>query len=175
MDYQELINGLKRAMGEADVAEEVLTDEAPEAEVQATPEPEQQESPIKDTMTLADTLDAKAKIARCLENLKASVEDFKNATAEKVDLIADSALIKEIEGLDLAIEGIETVLASGELLKSELNDPFKAELPAEPVEQKEQEVQPESEETKETEEEPTGEFEFDNLAGLELLPDEKEV
>ena len=139
MDIEKLLEELKIALGEEDVQEETLVDEAPAEEApelepveQAVlePEAEPKEEPFKDSMSLADTFDAKAKIARALENLKSAIDEFKDATAEKVDLINDGNLLTEIEGLDRCVEGIETALAAGELLATELNDPFNAELPA---------------------------------------------
>ena len=133
MNIQELLGELKIALGEEDVQEETLVDVPAETEAVEPVEKAVLEEPqFNDSMTLADTFDAKAKIARALDNLKSAINDFKDATSEKVDLINDGNLVAEIEGLDKAITGIETALAAGELLKSELNDPFNTELPGEP-------------------------------------------
>ena len=121
-------------------------------------------------MSLADTLDTKAKIARCLETLKQSVEDFKEATAEKVDLLQDGMLLQGFEQLDVVIADIEKALASGSniLGDSELNDAFRAELPAEP--EKKEEEQP-AEDDEEDEDEFV-ETDFDAEAGLNLFGEE---
>lgn len=179
----EVLEELRLALGEEDVKEETLVDvpAEPVIEPEAVEAPvltEPVEEPFKDSMSLADTFDAKAKIARALDNLKTSIEEFKDATAEKVDLIQDGNLIAEIEGLDRAIEGIETALAAGELLSSELNDPFKAELPEAP------EVLPEEELTVEDpnehdlpedeDEEEREEVDFNLGAGFPLFKDDRE-
>lgn len=180
----ELLEELKMALGEDDVQEETLVDvpaeQVEEPEITPVEQAElSQPEPFKDSMSLADTFDAKAKIARALDNLKSAIEEFKDATSEKVDLINDGNLITEIEGLDRAIEGIETALAAGELLSSELNDPFNAELPEAP------EVMPEEELTiedpnehdlpdeEDEEDEGPGE-DFDLGAGFTLFKDERE-
>lgn len=189
MDIEKLLEELKIALGEEDVQEETLVDEAPEAEIEAPAEPteeapvepveEPKEAPFKDSMSLADTFDAKAKIARALENLKIAVDEFKDATAEKVDLINDGNLLTEIEGLDRTIEGIETALAAGELLPTELNDPFNAELPAaEEMPEEELTIEDPNEhdlpqEEEEEEEGPGADFNFEG--GFPLFKDEREA
>ena len=204
-DIEKLIEDLEQALSKAEiteettsedaVAEEEITDEAPEAEVALEqeapaeePKEEVKEEPAEpafnDTMSLADTFDAKARIARALEALQGAVEEFKNATADKVDLIKDAVLLNSIEGLDLAVEAIESALAAGELLKSELNDPFNAELPDNETEEEPEEefvpVQPvENLEDDEEELDPiamafeTGEKSFADLAGMDLFPGEE--
>lgn len=208
-DIEKLIEDLEQALGKAEiteettsedaVAEEEITDEAPEAEVALEPEApaeepkeevkeepkeEPKEPTFNDTMSLADTFDAKARIARALEALQGAVEEFKDATADKVDLIKDALLLNSIEGLDLAVEAIESALAAGELLKSELNDPFNAELPDNETEEEPEEefvpVQPvENLEDDEEELDPvamafeTGEKSFADLAGMDLFPGEE--
>jgi len=204
-DIAKLIEDLEQALGKAEiteettsedaVAEEEITDEAPEAEVALeseapAEEPKEEvkepaEPAFNDTMSLADTFDAKARIARALEALQGAVEEFKDATADKVDLIKDALLLNSIEGLDLAVEAIESALAAGELLKSELNDPFNAELPDNETEEEPEEefvpVQPvENLEDDEEEEEldpvamafETGEKSFADLAGMDLFKEE---
>ena len=188
MDIEKLLEELKIALGEEDVQEETLVDVP--AEAQAAPELDPVEQSVvepvkepmfKDTMSLADTFDAKAKIARALDNLKVAIDEFKDATSEKVDLINDGNLLTEIEGLDRAVEGIETALAAGELLASELNDPFNAELPAaEEMPEEELTIEDPNEhdlpnEDEETEEEEEGPGEDFNLgAGFPLFKDERE-
>lgn len=204
-DIEKLIEDLEQALGKAEiteettsedaVAEEEITDEAPEAEVALEPEApaeepkeevkeEPAEPAFNDTMSLADTFDAKARIARALEALQGAVEEFKDATADKVDLIKDALLLNSIEGLDLAVEAIESALAAGELLKSELNDPFNAELPDNETEEEPEEefvpVQPvENLEDDEEELDPvamafeTGETSFADIAGMDLFPGEE--
>ena len=190
MDIDKLLEELNLALGEEDVKEDTLVDEAPEAELAleepaAPAEPEEQpkeEPAFKDSMSLADTFDAKAKIARALDNLKASIEEFKDATAEKVDLINDGNLLTEIEGLDRTIEGIETALAAGELLPSALNDPFNAELPEEPefneeelhLEDDNEHDLPEEDDDEAEEEEETPEVDFNEVGGLTLLKDQRD-
>ena len=209
MDIDKLIQDLEEALGKAEetdkevvseevnedevkedaVAEDNLQDEAPEAEValeqpeeEPAPAPEEPEEPaFNDTMSLADTFDAKARIARALEALQGAVEEFKNATADKVDLIKDALLLNSIEGLDMAVEAIESALAAGELLKSELNDPFNAELPDnEEPEEEFVPVQPVENLDDEEEEDidpvalafETGETSFADLAGMNLFKEE---
>ena len=190
MDIDKLLEELNLALGEEDVKEDTLVDEAPEAEpaleepaAPAEPEEQPKEEPaFKDSMSLADTFDAKAKIARALDNLKASIEEFKDATAEKVDLINDGNLLTEIEGLDRTIEGIETALAAGELLPSALNDPFNAELPEEPefneeelhLEDDNEHDLPEEDDDEAEEEEETPEVDFNEVGGLTLLKDQRD-
>lgn len=172
-------------VAEDEVKEDALQDEAPEADVALeqpeAPEEEPKEEPAKpafnDTMSLADTFDAKARIARALETLQAAVEEFKNATADKVDLIKDALLISSIEGLDASVKAVEDALASGELLKSELNDPFNAELPGtdETTEEEPKEELPSEEDIDAIAQSfETGETSFGDLAGLDLFPNEEE-
>lgn len=175
MDIKTLLESLNKLNEEAELlGEETLIDTpAEETEHDAVVETPKEIKKVEftDTMTLADTLDAKAKIAKALENLKDSVEEFKNATAEKVDIMKDAALIQQIEGLDVTIEGIEAILAEGILMKSELNDPFRAELPTEAEEQQEEKPQEQGEEDLEHEEkeEPEQDLEFEDVAGLNML------
>lgn len=155
---------------------DILTEEATSEEVlQDTPAEEPEVAPaFNDGMTLADTFDTKAKIARSLENLKQAVEEFKEATAEKVDLLKDELLLNEIEKLGETIQGIELALASGSNIigDSELNDPFKAELPQaeeQPAEEVETPAE-EKEEPSENELDFDGEdYDFDDEAGLNLF------
>ena len=172
MELKKLIEELKN-ITEEDMPEINLQDDIePEepAEVIEAPmeEPAAEEPKIVDTMTLADQFDAKEKIARALENLKLAVDEFKDATAEKVDLIDDSVLLQEIEGLDTAVEAVATALASGNVLgDTELNDPFKAQQPAEDVTIDETPV--EATEADDEEDEALLDVDFDELAGLDLL------
>lgn len=163
MEIKDIIESLNKLAEEAEhMGEEVLQDiPAEEPEVQPA---------FNDGMSLADTLDAKAKIAKALENLKEAVEEFKDATAEKVDLIKDNVLIQQIEGLDQVIAGIEAILAEGILMPSELNDPFKAELPNEEAVANEEPVEEKAEEETEEEIEEDDEIrDFENEAGFDLL------
>ena len=175
MEIKKLIEELKQ-LTEEDMPEINLQDDIePEepAEVIEAPvqEPAPEEPKIVDTMTLADQFDAKAKIARALENLKLAVEEFKDATAEKVDLIDDNVLLQEIEGLDTAVEAVATALASGNVLgDTELNDPFKAQQPAEDVAIEEEPAA----ETEDEEDEALLDADFDELAGLNLLHNDEE-
>ena len=126
-------------------------------------------------MSLADQFDAKARIARALEALKTAVEEFKDATAEKIDLLQDEALLQGIDAIDNDVIALESALASGSQIlgNTELNDPFKTDLPAEANELEEE---PKAEETDEEPEEDEDEEEtdFDELAGLDLLGSEEE-
>ena len=178
MDIKHLIEELNNLM-EDDIPEDVLQDEI---EPEVTPEVKEVEKPdFNDSMSLADEFDAKAKIARALETLEAAVVEFKDATAEKVDLIKDNLLLQEIEGLDLSVEGIKSALISSNLVpETPLNDPFKAEEPAENIEVEEPEVKEEPVESEEEpekeaeEEEIASEADFDLQAGLNLLGNKTE-
>lgn len=158
MTVKKLIEDIEKLLREEDIVEDELQDEVA-VEVEPT---------FHDTMSLADTLDAKTKIARALEALQGATEEFKNASAEKLDLLQDSALLQAIEGLDEALKAIENALASGSniLGDSELNDAFKTELPAE---KDEIEVIADEEETEEDDEEENIEYDFDVEAGFDLL------
>ena len=170
MEIKDLIKSIN-ILAEDITSEDVLQD-TPEQEPEVAPE-------FNDGMSLADTFDAKAKIARCLENLKQAVEDFKEATAEKVDLLKDELLLEQIEKLDVTVKDIEVALASGSniLGNSELNDAFKTELPAEEeTETKEEENSDDSENEDsddedeiEEDEDEVGEYDFDDQAGLDLF------
>lgn len=163
MNTREIIEAINKLTEDA-VEEEVLQD-IPEEEPETAPA-------FNDGMSLADTLDAKTKIARALENLEAAIEEFKNATAEKIDLLKDELLLAGQEELDACIDNIKNALANGSNIldtNTGLNDPFKAELPAE-----EEPVGEETEEAEEIEEEPGVESDFDNEAGLDLFGDEAE-
>lgn len=108
IDTKKLIEELDSLL-KSDMAEETLQDEVATVEEPVQPQ-------FNDTMSLADTFDAKAKIARALENLKQAVEEFKEATSEKVDLIQDNILMQQIEGLDEVLVGIEQALVDGSML-----------------------------------------------------------
>lgn len=166
MEIKDLIESIN-LLSEEITSEEVFQD-TPEQEPEVAPE-------FNDGMSLADTFDAKAKIARCLDNLKQAIEDFKDATAEKVDLLKDELLLEQIEKLDVTTKDIETALASGSniLGNSELNDAFKTELPAEETEEAQEKEEIEDEETSEDSEDEADEdgegYDFDIQAGLDLF------
>ena len=149
----------------------ILGEEQLEDEIQPEVAPEVTEPEFNDTMSLADEFDAKARIARALEALQAAVDEFKDATAEKVDLIADAKLLQEIEGLDVAVKNVEEALRGGSnLLGTELNDPFNTELPGEEAvveepKEEEEELTPEEEEAELAD----LDARFDELASMDLL------
>ena len=179
MDIKKLVEELNHLM-ETDIPEDVMHDEIePEVTPEFVDKPEITKPEFNDTMSLADTYDEKAKIARALENLQSAVEEFKDATAEKVDLIKDNLLLQEIEGLDVAVNGIKNALVTSDLVpETSLNDPFKAEEPAEDVQtEPEKPVEDgventEDENTEETEDDDLEEPDFDAEAGLNLLGNE---
>lgn len=172
MKTRDIIESIIKLAEEAELGleEEVLQD-IPEEEPELAPA-------FNDGMSLADTLDAKTKIARCLENLKLAVEEFKEATAEKVDLLKDELLLQGMDELDNSIRGLEVALASGSniLGDSELNDAFKTQLPQaieEPETEETIEEPAGEEEIEADEDEELGEFNFDDEAGLDLLGSEE--
>lgn len=165
-------------LSEQDVNEITLQDEIePEKPAQII-EPEKEEPFVTDTMSLADQFDAKARIARALDALKDAVEEFKNATVEKVDLLKDQALLSGIDRLDNQVQALEQALATGSniLGNTELNDPFKAQLPAQDTEKEDDsntlEEEPEVQDTTEPDEEEEEIYDFDAQAGLDLITDE---
>ena len=173
MDIKQIISSIE-ALSEDITSEEALQD-IPEKEPEVAPT-------FNDGMSLADTLDTKAKIARCLEALKQAVEDFKDATAEKIDLLKDEMLLGGLAELDEVIKGIELALASGSniLGDSELNDAFKAELPQEEKEEETEDGEANTAEPEESEEDADApvednaeqqddDYDFDSEAGLNLL------
>lgn len=179
MNIREMIKELNRLTEESieGVSEDVLND-VPAEEPEIEPKEVEDDKSITDNMTLADTLDAKTKIARALENLKVAVDEFKEASAEKVDLLKDELLLGCMVGLDDQIKAIEAALAAGSniLKDTELNDAFKTELPEEPVENDEEgetlddETTLDNEESnEENSEEDLEELNFDDEAGLDLL------
>lgn len=164
MDIKSIIETINALTEDEVIGEEILQD-VPADEPEIAPA-------FNDGMSLADTLDTKAKVARCLETLKQAVEDFKTATAEKIDLLQDEMLLGGIVELDEVIVKIEQALAAGSQIlgNSELNDAFRAELPQE-EETPEVDEEPKAEEAEEDEE--TEEvFDFDAEAGLNLFPNE---
>lgn len=168
MEIQKLIEEINR-LTEDDMDEVTLQDEIePEHPAEVVDEPE-----FNDNMSLADQFDAKARIARALEALKDAVNEFKDATAEKIDLLKDQALTGGIEKLDDLMVEIEKALASGSniLGDSELNDPFKTQIPDQT-----EEIQPEETEEADTEdnEYTDEEADFDAEAGLDLLAGNEE-
>ena len=158
---------IKQILESIDLLTEEITSE--DTLIDTPAEEPEVEPAFNDGMSLADTLDAKAKIARCLEALKAAAEEFKNATAEKVDLLKDELLLGGIEELDKAIVGIESALAAGSKIlgDSELNDAFKTELPQESEDT--QETEETENEVETNDEEDGGDYDFDAEAGLDLL------
>lgn len=161
MDIKQIIEQINLLTEEEKIEEEILQD-TPAAEPEVEPA-------INDSMSLADTFDTKAKIARCLDTLKQAIEEFKVATAEKIDLLKDASILAGQEKLDAVVAEIEQALANGTQLlgDSELNDAFKAELPQENITEEPAES---AEETKEEEEK--GVVDFDSEAGLNLFPAE---
>ena len=172
MNIKKLIEEINK-LSEEDVNEVTLQDQIEPAEPAELIEPEK--PAFNDNMSLADQFDAKARIARALEALKTAVEEFKDATAEKIDLLQDEALLQGIDAIDNDVIALESALASGSQIlgNTELNDPFKTDLPAEANELEEE---PKAEETDEEPEEDEDEEEsdFDELAGLDLLGSEEE-
>lgn len=163
MEIQKLIEEINR-LTEDDMDEVTLQDEIePEQPAEVVDEPE-----FNDNMSLADQFDAKARIARALEALKDAVNEFKDATAEKIDLLKDQALTGGIEKLDGLMVEIENALASGSniLGDSELNDPFKTQIP-------DQTEETEAADT-ENDEYADEEADFDAEAGLDLLAGNEE-
>ena len=182
MNIKKLLESIDK-LTEETATEDLLTDvPAEEPEVAPAVEPT-----FNDGMSLADTFDTKAKIARSLENLKLAVHEFKEATAEKIDLLKDELLLGGLDELDEVIKGLELALASGSNLlgDSELNDAFKAELPQ--GEEVEEETEQPSEETPSEDEEiapieldddddteEVEDYDFDSEAGFDLLSNEDE-
>lgn len=161
MNMKKLVESIDKLIEET-TSEEVLQD-VPEKEPEVAPA-------FNDGMSLADTLESKAKIARCLENLKQAVVDFREATAEKVDLLKDEMLLNSIDEVDKAIQDIEVALAAGSKIlgNSELNDAVKVELPQEQEEEPTEEQ--ETEEENDEEDDFSGEdYDFDGEAGLDLF------
>lgn len=170
IDTKKLIEELDSLL-KSDMAEETLQDEVATVEEPVQPQ-------FNDTMSLADTFDAKAKIARALENLKQAVDEFKEATSEKVDLIQDNILMQQIEGLDEVLVGIEQALVDSSMLNDTgLNDAFKIEQPAEQeVEETEEGIETDLEPIEGEEEEDEEEYQevdFNDAAGLDLLHGEE--
>ena len=171
MNIKELLENIDK-LTEETATEDLFTDiPAEEPEVAPAVEPT-----FNDGMSLADTFDTKAKIARSLENLKLAVEEFKDATAEKIDLLKDELLLGGLDELDEVIKGLELALASGSNLlgDSELNDAFKAELPQGEEEEIASEEEPTEEETEEEDEPTDTDYDFDQEAGFQLISDENE-
>lgn len=167
------------ALAEQDVNEINLQDEIEPTEPAKVVEPQEDNAPeekpvFNDTMSLADEFDAKARIARALEALQDAVEEFKNATAEKIDLLQDQALLNGIDGLDDCVKNLETALASGSKIlgDGELNDAFKPQLPAEPEEADVDNTAEKDTEDEEDEDEDI--VDFDDAAGLDLLAKEEQ-
>ena len=168
MNIKEIIESIN-LLTEEGIEEETLQD-TPAEEPEIAPEEVKPE--FNDTMSLADTFDTKAKIARSLENLKVAVEEFKEATAEKVDLLKDELLLTSIEDLGEVVRAIELALASGSNIlgggDTGLNDAFQNELPQ--AEEPEEEATPVENEVEEDEEDESVEdFDFDSEAGFDLL------
>lgn len=164
-DIRKLIETIN-ALTEGGIKEETLEDtiETETPEIKST---------IEDTMSTADKLAAKTKIARALEVLKDAIDEFKDATVEKVDLLKDDELMGAIEGLDLAVTTIENNLnPETDILDNPLNAPFKDELPVEDEEETEEATDDEEEldlGTEEEDEEDEEEHDFDAEASLDLL------
>jgi hypothetical protein len=169
MNIKDIIESIN-LLTEEGIEEETLQD-VPETEPEIAPEVKPEEPAFNDTMSLADTFDAKAKIARCLDNLKIAVDEFKEATAEKVDLLKDELLLTSIEDLDEVVKAIELALASGSNILGDtgLNDAFNNELPQAEEEPVEDEVKEEPVETEEDEEDEIADIDFDSEAGFDLL------
>lgn len=168
MDITKLIEEINR-LTEQDIDEITLQDEIEPEQPAQVIEPATIEPVFNDTMSLADQFDAKARIARALEALQAAVEEFKDATAEKIDLLQDQALNVGIEKLDALMLEIEQALATGSKIlgDSELNDAFKPSLPADV--QQVTELEP----VEAQEEEEVEEYDFNTHAGLDLLNPEE--
>lgn len=107
-----------------------------------------------DEVSTADSLDAKTKIAKALEEVKESIEYFKQITSEELDLVKDANLNISIEELDNKISEIEAILAGGKI--------------EEPVE-----VAVEETEVEEPVEEIESDVDFDTEAQLDLFGDEE--
>ena len=177
--FSQILEELNDVLDKAGVDEEVLQDEVPGGNVETVAEapetePVAEEPEFNDTMSLADKFDAKAKIARALENLKIAVDEFKDATAEKVDLIKDADLLAAIENLSTGVTNVESALAQGDLLKSTLNDPFNGDLQDTDVEVEDEEPTEEDVAEETDEEEATPDPDFNAEAGLDLIKNDEE-
>ena len=171
MDFKKILEEINKFaeedVNEVELKDEIIPEEQPEVIEPAEPT-------FNDTMSLADQFDAKARIARALEALQGAVQEFKDATAEKVDLLQDQALMQGISALDQQVADLETALASGSKILGDasLNDPFKPELPAETEQTGDLDQEAEDEESEE-EEEDEEEYDFDAEAGLDLFAPEE--
>ena len=166
MEMKELIRQLKRI--DEDLTEDTIEDTI---EPQQAPE---MKTELVDGMSIADKLAAKTKIARALEVLKDAINEFKDASVSKLDMLNDNGLISAIETLDLAVTSIEQALAPEQIEDggTGLNAAFADELPDEPIEEPAEETEEEDEE--DAEDEDTEEADFDSEAEFNLLDQAEE-
>lgn len=117
-----------------------------------------------DKKDLTNELDAKTKISRALDILKAAIEDFKNTTAEEIDLVDDADLTVYFESLDDITRNITDVLAGKT-----------AQENVDPQSEMEQEEANNEEPTDEESDEDFDEPDFDTEAELDLFGDEEDT
>lgn len=102
-----LAEELERLMEDESLFEDELVDDFTEVDNDDTVlEPVQSVSNV----SLTDELDAKARIARGLDFLKASIESFKSAIVTELNLLQDGGITSALEGLDLAVETLTSSL-----------------------------------------------------------------
>ena len=175
MEIKKLLSQLKRfEKYYEDVNEETIEDTVDVAEA-----PEMK-TEIDDDMSIADKLAAKTKIAKSLEDLQLAIDDFKDASLEKLDLLNDEGLLSAIEGLDLAVTAIEQALNPEDVVAADggtgLNAAFSDELPDEPADEDEDTIEDEEDTIEDEEDEDsfdTEDVDFDDEAGLDLLGGEE--
>lgn len=150
---QDVIAKEKELKEDVSLAEDELVDEF-DADVNAS---------FEDEVSLVDKLDAKTKVARALEVLKKSIEDFKDATVGEVDLLGDSLVLSCVEDLDACVKSLEDSLTLGtasaeEVVEEDLVD-------EEPLNDEAEDAEAEDDEVEE-------ETNFDDEASLDFLADE---
>lgn len=165
MEITELLSRLKSFEASLD---EDLSEETMEDTIEDTANAPDMKTELSDDMSLVDTLAAKTNIARSLEALQVAVNDFKDASIEKLDLLGDNELIGAVESLDLALTAIENALNPKPL------EPDVTDLNAAFMEPLEGEVDDELPTGPAEEDEDEEEVDFDSVAELDLLHREEE-
>lgn len=112
------------------------------------------------TGSVADTLDAKTKIAKALEDVKEAIAYFKDITSQELDFVKDAAINFAIETLDTDITTIENALQGNNQEPQEQVDNME-------LEDVDADQEPENDESNEDEEE----LNFDDEAELDLFGD----
>lgn len=143
------------------IMEDELVDDFGEVEIENTS--------LAPEVSLTDELNAKERIARGLDYLKAAIDTFKSATLTEIDLLNDTNITLALESLDQAVENISNAL-SGKINTVDKNESEPEQVEdSEEVDTESEDAEEEATEEPEEEEEGSEDAEFEEQAEFDLF------